>query len=158
MGAGEYVARASRDRRPIGHFGLAVRDYTHSTAPNRRYPDVITQRLVKAALARAAGPLRERRAREPRAALHGAGGRREQGRAPRAQVGGGAPPPATAIGERFDGVVTGASEKGTWVRIFAPPVEGKVVRGEEGLDVGDRVRVKLLATDVERGFIDFARG
>ena len=95
MGAGEYVLEVP-GQTPVGHFGLAVRDYTHSTAPNRRYPDVITQRLLKAALARRTGPLRERRAREPRAALHGPGGRGEQGRAPRAQVGGGAPPPDAA--------------------------------------------------------------
>ncbi len=133
-----------------------MRDYTHSTAPNRRYPDVITQRLLKAALAgrpcpyangELAGLARhctdqedaankvERLVRKAAAALL------LQNR----------------IGERFDGVVTGASEKGTWVRVFKPPVEGKVVRGEAGLEVGDKVAVKLLATDVERGFIDFAR-
>jgi exoribonuclease-2 len=155
MGAGEYVLEVP-GQTPIGHFGLAVRDYTHSTAPNRRYPDVITQRLLKAALAGRPSPYAngelaslarhctdqedaankvERLVRKAAAALL------LQNR----------------IGEKFDGVVTGASDKGTWVRVFAPPVEGKVVHGEEGLEVGDKVRVKLLATDVERGFIDFAR-
>jgi len=156
MGAGEYVLEVP-GQPPIGHFGLAVRDYTHSTAPNRRYPDVITQRILKAALDGRPNPYAngelaslarhctdqedaankvERLLRKAAAALL------LQNR----------------IGEAFDGVVTGASDKGTWVRIFKPPVEGKVVRGEEGLEVGDKVRVKLLSTDVEHGFIDFARG
>jgi exoribonuclease-2 len=155
MGAGEYVLEVP-GQAPVGHFGLAVRDYTHSTAPNRRYPDVITQRILKAALAGRPNPYAngelaslarhctdqedaankvERLVRKAAAALL------LQNR----------------VGERFNGIVTGASDKGTWVRIFAPPVEGKVVRGDEGLEVGARVRVKLLSTDVEHGFIDFAR-
>jgi exoribonuclease-2 len=89
----------------VGHFGLAVSEYTHSTAPNRRYPDLVTQR----------------------------------------------------IGQEFDGVMAGASARGTWVRIFEPPVEGRVERGQEGLDVGDRARVRLVHTNPERGFIDFVR-
>jgi exoribonuclease-2 len=155
MGAGEYVLEVP-GQAPIGHFGLAVRDYTHSTAPNRRYPDVITQRVLKAALDGRPSPYAngelaslarhctdqedaadkvERLVRKAAAALL----------------------LQSRIGERFDGVVTGASDKGTWARVFAPPVEGKVVRGEEGLKVGDKVRVELLSTDVEHGFIDFAR-
>ena len=155
MGAGEYVVELP-GKEPVGHFGLAVRDYTHSTAPNRRYPDVITQRLLKAALAQRPTPYSipelgglaahcteqedaankvERLVRKAAAALL----------------------LETRIGERFDGVVTGASEKGTWARIIRPPVEGKIVRGYEGLDVGDKVRVKLVATNVEMGFIDFVR-
>ena len=155
MGAGEYVVELP-GKEPVGHFGLAVRDYTHSTAPNRRYPDVITQRLLKAALAKGPSPYSaselnglaircteqedaankvERLLRKSAAALL----------------------LETRIGERFDGVVTGASEKGTWARIIRPPVEGKIVRGYEGLEVGDKVRVKLVATSVERGFIDFVR-
>ena len=155
MGAGEYVVELP-GKEPVGHFGLAVRDYTHSTAPNRRYPDVITQRLLKAALAGRPSPYSvpelnglaircteqedaankvERLLRKSAAALL----------------------LETRIGERFDGVVTGASEKGTWARIIRPPVEGKIVRGYEGLEVGDKVRVKLVATSVERGFIDFVR-
>ena len=155
MGSGEYAVDLP-GAEPAGHFGLAVRDYTHSTAPNRRYPDVITQRLVKAALAGAASPYSvaelqalaahcteqeddatkiERQVRKSAAALL----------------------LEDRIGQTFDGIVTGASEKGTWVRILAPPVEGKVNQGASGLDVGDRVKVKLTGTDVERGFIDFAR-
>ena len=155
MGAGEYVVELP-GKEPVGHFGLAVRDYTHSTAPNRRYPDVITQRLLKAALAQRPTPYSipelgglaahcteqedaankvERLVRKAAAALL----------------------LETRIGERFDGVVTGASEKGTWARIIRPPVEGKIVRGYEGLEVGDKVRVKLVATNVEMGFIDFVR-
>lgn len=155
MGSGEYAVDLPGTE-PAGHFGLAVRDYTHSTAPNRRYPDVITQRLLKAALAGAPCPYGvaelealaahcteqeddatkiERQVRKSAAALL------LEGR----------------IGQSFDGIVTGASERGTWVRVLAPPVEGKVTQGDAGLDVGDRVRVKLTGTDVERGFIDFAR-
>ena len=155
MGAGEYVVERP-GQAAIGHFGLAVRDYTHSTAPNRRFPDLVTQRLVKAALdgepppygAAELGALAahctsqeddadkvERLVRKSAAALL-----LEQ-----------------RVGERFDAVVTGASEKGTWVRIFHPPAEGKLVHGWEGLEVGDKLRVKLISTDVERGFIDFVR-
>jgi ribonuclease R len=155
MGAGEYVVEEATDK-PTGHFGLAVKDYTHSTAPNRRYPDLITHRLVKAAIEGRKLPYTleqlddlashctaqedaankvERTVRKAAAACLLAG--RE--------------------GERFDGVVTGASAKGTWVRIFRPPIEGKLVRGFQGLDIGDRVRVKLLGIDVDRGFIDFGR-
>ena len=155
MGAGEYVVEMPGEE-PIGHFGLAVRDYTHSTAPNRRFPDLIAHRLIKTALAGAKLPYSrdqlealaehcttqedaankvERQVRKSAAACLLAGRK----------------------GERFDGIVTGASDKGTWVRILHPPVEGKVVRGEKGMDIGDRVHVKLLDTDIERGFIDFAR-
>jgi VacB/RNase II family 3'-5' exoribonuclease len=155
LGSGEYKVERAGASGP-GHFGLAVQDYTHSTAPNRRYPDVVTQRLLKAAIAGRAVPYRdseldglarhcteqednakkvERQVRKSAAALL---------LEPR-------------VGAEFDGVVTGASSKGTWARIFRPPVEGKVVHGSQGLDVGDRVRVKLLSTNVERGYIDFAR-
>jgi VacB/RNase II family 3'-5' exoribonuclease len=155
LGSGEYAVQRP-GQTPDGHFGLAVRDYTHSTAPNRRFPDLITQRLLKAALAERPaaygdGELDalarhcteqednatkvERQVRKSAAALL---------LAPR-------------IGERFDALVTGASPKGTWVRILRPAVEGRLVRGVEGLDVGDHVEVELVATDVERGFIDFAR-
>ncbi|HSO34526.1 MAG TPA: RNB domain-containing ribonuclease [Labilithrix sp.] len=154
LGRGEYVLEIPGVTTQ-GHFGLAVRDYTHSTAPNRRFPDVITQRLLKAAIASGPAPYAleelgslarhcteqednatkvERLVRKSAAALL---------LEPR-------------IGEAFDAIVTGASAKGTWVRIFHPPVEGKVVHGFHGLDVGDRVRVALVGTDVERGFIDFA--
>lgn len=155
IGRGEYVLDMPGEEAP-GHFGLAVKDYTHSTAPNRRFPDLITQRLLKAAMA--GGPLPytvpelvalakhcteredaatkvERRVRKSAAALLLSG----------------------RIGNSFDAIVTGASDKGTWVRLFQPPAEGRLERGFQGLDVGDRVRVKLVRTDVERGFIDFER-
>lgn len=155
LGSGEYVADFPR-RKPDGHFGLAVRDYGHSTAPNRRYPDVITQRLLKAAINNFPLPYKddeleslakhctekeddakkvERRVRKSAAALlmeH-------------------------RIGEVFDAIVTGAAEKGTWVRLLNPPIEGRLAAGFEGVDVGNRLRVQLISTDVERGYIDFKK-
>ncbi|HYB54495.1 MAG TPA: RNB domain-containing ribonuclease, partial [Thermoanaerobaculia bacterium] len=153
MGAGEYVVEEP-GRAAAGHFGLAVRDYTHSTAPNRRYPDVLTQRLLKSALAGAA-PAYSAAGLEPLARhcteMEDAADKVER----QVRKSAAALLLQDRIGQRFDGVVTGASEKGTWVRVFEPPVEGKLVHGWEGLGVGDRVRVKLIATDVQRGFIDF---
>src|SRR6202166_2129685 len=154
LGRGEYVLELPGQ--PIaGHFGLAVKDYTHSTAPNRRFPDLITQRLLKAALSGTPTPYRddelgglalhcteqednatkvERQVRKSAAALL----------------------LESRVGDRFDGIVTGASDKGTWVRIDHPAAEGRVVRNYKGFDVGDQVTVELDATDVERGFVDFA--
>jgi len=155
MGPGEYVVQVP-GQPPIGHFGLAVRDYSHSTAPNRRFPDLITQRLVKAAATGAPSPYTvadltalaahctqqedaarkvERQVRKSAAALY----------------------LADRIGETFDAIVTGVTGQGTWVRVLKPPAEGMLTRGRDGADVGDRLRVKLLNVDVERGFIDFAR-
>jgi len=155
MGAGEYVLEVP-GAPAIGHFGLAVRDYAHSTAPNRRYPDVITQRILKAALSGRPNPYANgelaslaRHCTDQEDAANKV--ERLVRKAAAAML------LASRTGELFDGVVTGASDKGTWVRIFRPPVEGKVVHGERGLEVGDQVRVKLLSTDVEHGFIDFAR-
>ena len=154
MGSGEYVVEQPGVA-PVGHFGLALRDYTHATAPNRRYPDLITQRLLKAALAGSPAPYSvadlgalaahcsqqedaaqkvERKLRKCEAALW----------------------LQSHIGQRFDGVVTGRSESNTWVRIFKPPVEGKLGGRGVSLDIGQRVQVELVSTDVERGFIDFA--
>jgi exoribonuclease-2 len=153
LGAGQYVAERPGDTAP-GHFGLAVMDYAHSTAPNRRYGDLITQRMLKAAIAGRAAPYSfaelevlakhiteeedasnkvERRVAKSAAALL---------LEPR-------------IGEQFDAIVTGASAKGVWARLLTIPVEGRVVRGFEGADVGERIRVQLISTNVERGFIDF---
>lgn len=155
MGAGEYVVEKP-GAQSIGHFGLAVKDYTHSTAPNRRYPDLITHRLVKAALAGGHAPydLDELAA----LATHCTDQEDAANKVER-QVGKAAAALLLAdrVGERFDGIVTGAAAKGTWVRIFRPPVEGKLVKGQKGLEVGDRVRVKLIHVDAELGFIDFAR-
>jgi exoribonuclease-2 len=155
LGAGEYVLK--RHGQPSeGHFGLAVDDYTHATAPNRRFPDVITQRLLKAALNGTAAPYADEELR----AL-GAHCTEQEGNAAKVerQVGKSAAALLlqARIGEQFDAMVTGASDKGTWVRIAQPLAEGRVVKGFEGLDVGDTVRVQLLHTDVQRGFIDFAR-
>ena len=155
LGSGEYVLDPPGGA-PDGHFGLAVRDYTHSTAPNRRFPDLITQRLLKAALAGRSAPYTDTElaalARRCTEQEDNADKVERQVRKSAAAL-----LLASRIGERFDAMVTGASVKGTWARVLRPPVEGKVVRGFEGIDVGDRVRVELVRTDVERGFIDFAR-
>ena len=137
-----------------GNFGLAVKDYAHSTAPNRRYPDLITQRLLKAALAGSAWPYSQA---ELEALAKHCTEEEDAANKVERQVGKSAAALLleSRIGERFDAIVTGASEKGTWVRLLTVPVEGKVMQGFEGLDVGDRVRVQLIAIDVERGFIDF---
>jgi exoribonuclease-2 len=157
MGAGEYVVeRAGQAATRIGHFGLAVKDYTHSTAPNRRFPDLITQRLVKAALA--GEPPAYDAAELGALAVHCTEQEDDADKVERlVRKSAAALLLEQRIGQRFDAVVTGASEKGTWVRIFEPPVEGKLVHGWEGLEVGDKLRVKLISTDVERGFIDFVR-
>jgi exoribonuclease-2 len=155
MGRGEYVAELPGQTAP-GHFGLAIPAYTHSTAPNRRFPDLIAQRLLKAALAGAVVPYGNPELQE--LARHCTEAEDAANKVER-QVGKSAAALLleSRIGQHFDALVTGAAPKGTWVRIFHPPVEGKLVRGFEGLDVGDRLRVTLVETDVERGFIDFAR-
>ena len=156
LGSGEYVVDPP-GAEPPGHFGLAVRDYTHSTAPNRRYPDLVTQRLLKAALAGHPSPYSVRRARAgwPRTARC----RRTRRTRSSGRCGSRRRPSSSRprVGQQFDAIVTGASSKGTWVRVSAPPIEGKLVRGDHGLDVGDRVRVRLTGVNVDRGFIDFER-
>ncbi len=155
LGSGEYVLELP-GQAADGHFGLAVRDYTHSTAPNRRFPDLVTQRLVKAALAGAPPPYANEELEA--LALHCTEQENNAAKVERqVRKSAAALLLASRIGERFEAIVTGASPKGTWVRISRPAVEGKVVRGFEGLDVGERVRVELVRTDVERGFIDFER-
>ena len=155
LGSGEYVVELP-GQAVDGHFGLAVRNYTHSTAPNRRFPDLITQRLLKAAMAGRPSPYPsdtlEELARHCTEQEDNAAKVERQVRKSAAAL-----LLAPRIGQRFDAIVTGASSKGTWVRILGPAAEGKVVRGFQGLDVGDRVRVELVHTDVERGFVDFAR-
>jgi exoribonuclease-2 len=160
MGAGEYTVQVPGEKGTSGgapgHFGLAVREYSHSTAPNRRFPDLVTQRLLKAALAGETVPYTptelaslathctsqedaarkvERQVRKSAAALFLSG----------------------RVGETFDAIVTGASQKGTWVRLLNPPVEGRLTVGHEHVDVGDQIRVQLASLNVERGFIDFVR-
>jgi exoribonuclease-2 len=153
MGSGEYVVEHPHGE-PIGHFGLAVRDYTHSTAPNRRYPDLVSLRMVKALLQSERSPYGaaelellaehctqqedaaqkvERSVRKSEAALYLQG----------------------LVGRKFDAVVTGVTDHAMWVRIFSPPAEGMLVGGGTHLDVGHKLRVKLVDTNVERGFIDF---
>ena len=155
LGRGEYALDLPGESVP-GHFGLAVNDYAHSTAPNRRFPDLVTQRLLKAAL-RGAAPeyspadlqllAAHCTAQEDNAAKV----ERQVGKSAAALL------LAARIGQSFDSVVTGAAAKGTWVRIASPTAEGRLVSGYAGLKVGDRVRVKLVHTDVDRGFIDFDR-
>jgi exoribonuclease II len=157
LGPGEYAV-ADPDS-PEGHFGLAVDDYAHSTAPNRRYGDLVTQRLLKAtargesektapysaadlAVIAARCTEREDHARKFERTMRKVGAALFLSK---------------KIGATFDAVVTGASPKGTFVRLISPPAEGRVVRGEEGLDVGDHTRVKLVATEPTKGFIDFVR-
>jgi len=155
LGSGEYVLERADEDSP-GHFGLAVRDYTHSTAPNRRFPDLITQRLLKAALAGTAPPYDA----DALGALAAHCTLQEDSAAKvERQVGKSAAALllAARVGQRFEAIVTGVTDSGTWVRIFRPAAEGKLVRGPEGLDVGDRLTVQLVHTDVLRGFIDFAR-
>jgi len=155
LGAGEYMAELPGDTAP-GHFGLAVRDYSHSTAPNRRYPDLITQRLLKAALEGDSWPyskdelddLAKHCTEEENAADKV---ERQVDKSAAALL------LESRINEQFEAIVTGASDKGTWVRLLPMPVEGKLVKGFEGLDVGDRVHVQLIAVDVERGYIDFRK-
>ncbi len=153
LGAGEYIAELPGDTAP-GHFGLAVKDYAHSTAPNRRFTDLITQRLLKAALegkplpysTDELGVLAAHCTQEEDAANKV---ERQVGKSAAALL------LESRIGEQFDALVTGASSKGTWVRLLSIPVEGKLVHGFEGIDVGDRIRVQLDSVDIDRGYIDF---
>jgi exoribonuclease-2 len=155
IGRGEYAVDRPGGN-PTGHFGLAVRDYTHSTAPNRRFPDLITQRLLKAALSGAPlpYPIEELTSLAQHCTLKEDDATKVERRVAKSAA---ALLLSDRIGQTFDAIVTGASSKGTWVRLLHPPVEGKVERGEAGLDVGDQTRVKLLRTDIDQGFIDFAR-
>ena len=155
MGPGEYVLERPGDPEP-GHFGLAVQDYTHSTAPNRRFADLVTQRLMKAVLADQPAPyanddlaaiarnctLKEDAARKVE---------REMSKRIAAVAMSG------RIGETFDAIVTGVTPRGTFVRVLTPHVEGLLARGQQGADVGDKLRVTLISTDPQRGYIDFAR-
>ena len=154
LGAGEYVVELPGDS-AAGHFGLAVRDYAHSTAPNRRYPDLITQRLLKAAMAGRPAPYEHDELAE--LATH-CTEEEDAAKKVERQVGKSAAAMLleSRIGEPFDAIVTGASDKGTWVRLLHPPIEGKLVSGLRDMDVGHRLRVQLVRTDVERGYIDFA--
>jgi VacB/RNase II family 3'-5' exoribonuclease len=155
LGSGEYIAETPEGDAP-GHFGLAVKDYGHSTAPNRRYPDLLTQRLLKAAMAGSPTPYSKDEL--DILAVHCTEAEDAATKVERqVEKSAAALLLESRIGERFDSIVTGASEKGTWVRLLHIPVEGKLVDGFEGLDVGERVRVQLIDTNVERGYIDFKK-
>lgn len=155
LGSGVYVVQTPGNAGE-GHFGLAVKDYSHSTAPNRRYPDLITQRLLKAAISGSPSPYSTEELES--LAQHCTEAEDAAKKVERQVV-----KSAAAIllesrvGERFDAIVTGASEKGTWVRIMNPPLEGRLEVGFEGMDVGRALRVQLISANVERGFIDFKR-
>jgi exoribonuclease R len=154
MGPGEYLLMRPDDD-PTGHFGLAARDYTHSTAPNRRFPDMVTQRVLHAMMRNEPAPYSD--ADLAAIALHcneADKALRKIERTMQKRVA--AVAMASRVGQVFPGVVTGASDKGVYVRVIRPPFEGRLVHGGNGLDVGDRVNVKLVHTDPARGFIDFA--
>ncbi len=153
LGRGEYTALLPGGKGD-GHFGLAVDDYSHATAPNRRYPDIIIQRLLKAAAAGLASPYGDD---ELAALAKHCSDQEQSAKKVERQVmkSAGALLLCNRIGETFVGHVTGAADKGTWIRIAKPAVEGRVTRGFEGLRVGDKVRVKLVSTNVEHGHIDF---
>jgi VacB/RNase II family 3'-5' exoribonuclease len=155
LGFGEYVVEVPGGC-VSGHFGLAVKDYSHSTAPNRRYPDLITQRLLKAAVAGSSSPYEND---ELNALARHCTEAEDAAKKVERQVTKSAAAILlqSRIGEQFDAIVTGASDKGTWVRLLHPPVEGRLESGYEGMDVGRRLRVQLVSTNVERGFIDFKR-
>ena len=155
LGSGEYIAELP-DGNVSGHFGLAVKDYAHSTAPNRRFPDLLTQRLLKAALE--GKPVPYSKDELDVLAAHcteaeDAATKVER----RVSKSASAFLLESRIGEQFDSIVTGASEKGTWVRLLSVPVEGKLISGLDGIDVGDRIRVQLISVDVEKGYIDFRK-
>jgi exoribonuclease-2 len=155
LGAGEYVVELPGEN-ASGHFGLAVKDYTHSTAPNRRFPDLITQRLIKAALTKSPVPY----GNEELVALAAHCTEQEDDAKKverQVEKSAAAILLQNRIGQRFDAIVTGASDKGVWVRLLQLPVEGKLVSGFEGMDVGRRLRVQLVSTDVNRGFIDLKK-
>ncbi len=155
LGPGEYVVEQP-GAEPPGHFGLAVKDYTHSTAPNRRYPDLLTQRLVKAALA--GHPVPYQIEDLGRLAVHSTQQEDAANRVERQmRKSAAALLMQSHVGERYEAIVTGVSDQGTFVRATMPPIEGMLVSGKQGLDVGDRVHVQLTRVDVDRGFIDFAR-
>jgi VacB/RNase II family 3'-5' exoribonuclease len=155
VGPGEYVLERPGDS-PEGHFGLAVQDYTHSTAPNRRFPDVVTQRLIKALLDGKPGPYSDSDLAGIAANCTQKGDaarkvEREMSKRLSAVA------MSHRVGETFDAMVTGVTPKGTFVRVMQPHIEGLLTQGAQGLNVGDKLRAKLVRTDVQRGFIDFVR-
>jgi len=155
MGPGEYVLTRKGEADP-GHFALAAQDYTHSTAPNRRFADTVTQRLIKGVLGKQPCPYTDAQldAIAKNCTLKEDAARKVE-RAMSKRIA--AVALQHRIGDTFDAVVTGAGPKGVFVRALGPPVEGMLVRGQQGADVGDRLRVQLVSTDPRRGYIDFAK-
>ncbi len=156
MGPGEYVLERAGET-GAGHFGLAVEDYTHATAPNRRFADLVTERLLKAMLAGAPPPYSDEELGTIAAACTERGNaarkvEREVGKRLAAVA------MKPRIGETFDAIVTGVNKNGTFVRVLRPHVEGLLQHPAPGTDVGDKLRVRLVATDVDRGYVDFAMG
>jgi len=153
LGSGEYVVELPNEVSP-GHFGLAVKDYTHSTAPNRRFPDLITQRILKAVLS--GSPLPYNQVELVELAKHCTEKEDDANKVERLVAKSAAAMLLSSrIGNQFDAICTGAADKGVWVRIFHPPVEGRLLHGYEGVDVGNRLKVRLVHVDVDMGFIDF---
>jgi exoribonuclease R len=156
LGPGIYVLeRRLGDRREAGHFGLAVADYVHSTAPNRRFADLVTQRMLRAVATKSGPPYTDQELTDIAARCTERGDAARKVERLMRKVAG-ASLLAERIGESFAAVVTSASPKGTYARLLSPPVEGRIVRGAAGLDVGDTVRLTLVAADASKGFIDFA--
>lgn len=155
LGSGEYRVIYPGKASP-GHFGLALRDYTHSTAPNRRFPDLIVQRILVAAIYQQPMPysLKELESLAIQCTQKENDADKVERRMHKSAA---ALVLSNDIGKEFDAIVTGIGEKGTWVRVLTPPVDGKLVKGIDSIDVGDKIRVKLLKTDVLNGFIDFAK-
>jgi VacB/RNase II family 3'-5' exoribonuclease len=155
LGPGEYVLERPGEVAP-GHFGLAVQDYTHSTAPNRRFADMVTQRLIKAMLAGQPNPYtdHELTAIAANCTEKGDSARKVEREMSKRLA---AVAMQHRIGEVFDAIVTGVTDSGTFVRVLQPHIEGLLAQGQQGLDVGDKLRAKLIRTDVQRGYIDFAR-
>jgi exoribonuclease-2 len=155
MGPGEYVLERPGDPEQ-GHFGLAVQDYTHSTAPNRRFADLVTQRLIKAVLDGQSTPYSEDElgAIAANCTTKDSAARKFEREMSKRIA---AVAMSNRIGQTFDAIVTGVNAHGTFVRVLQPPVEGLLAQGQTAVDVGDKLHVRLLSTDVQRGYIDFAK-
>src|SRR5215467_5325395 len=155
IGPGEYVLERAGETAP-GHFGLAVQDYTHSTAPNRRFADVVTQRLIKSMLAGQRNPYSDS---ELTAIASNCTVKEDAARKVEREMSKrlAAVAMQRRVGDVFDAIVTGVTDHGTFVRVLQPHIEGLLTQGQHGLDVGDKIRAKLIRTDVQRGYIDFAR-
>src|SRR5579864_469821 len=155
LGPGQYVLERAGEAAP-GHFGLAVQDYTHSTAPNRRFADVVTQRLIKSKLAGEPNPYSDD---ELTAVAANCTQKEDAARKVEREMSKrlAAVAMQRRVGETFDAIVTGVTDHGTFVRVLQPHVEGLLAQGAQGLDVGDKLRAKLVRTDVRKGYIDFVR-